>query len=109
MIKKLFMVSLFVLLFSESAFAGWVNVDVAKYHITPEGNLVIYSASEVDPICKTNGTEVKVYDNVNGVTKDGLKHMIATVMLATATDKTISVNVDTSSSACYVSEILITK
>lgn len=59
--------------------------------------------------CTSSGTirYVHVAPSQNGVTADGAKNMLATVLMALATDRAVAVAYSNSSNFCYVNRLYI--
>jgi len=60
-------------------------------------------------VCTSSGSNSHLYvtPGANGVTLDGTKSMLATVLTAFSLGRTIEVAYDDSSSSCYVNRLLI--
>jgi hypothetical protein len=103
-------IALALLYHADPAQAGTVWYQGAVQLIYPfnDGSFAVGVPTSL-PLClgSGSGSYLFVVPNANAVTADGAKNMLATVLMAFALGKTISVAYDDSSSSCYVNRLLI--
>jgi len=101
---------LICLLFTQTAIAEnvWFTGTVKSLYPTADGKIVVM-LNEDSPQCTHPGNPKYHYIEVgqNSVTSEALTHMYSALLTAGTSKKTVSINFDKDSSACYINRLKI--
>ena len=108
--KKLMVTLALALACCAQAFAGavWHSSTVRNIYPLANGDVVIVFDTDA-PTC-TNASSPKyhyVRVGENGMTKDGLKNILATALAAASMGKTVTINFDDATSGCFVNRLSV--
>lgn len=98
-----------VLLFSNSVLAEWSTVNPEFIQNFPTGNVAFWSKTAFLNGCGVFGKAFRIEVNLHGVTPDGVKSMLATLLTAQALGKSINVHYFETEPECRVDSMTFLK